>query len=201
MTSLRYLVTMWLGITVILSSGDHYFHVRTGILRYHWGPIVDGQSVWAWLIFGGAAAAMLAGTLAFPLSDVPSTIPWISILGATAVFIAAYAISGEFGATHPTALCVALVLLWLVRVALRPDDRLVYLAHGATLAVAGVVGEGLFSMAGLFDYRLQQVVDCPWWLGGLYLNGSIALLHIARGAESPELATPGLNHHVGSVKP
>jgi hypothetical protein len=183
-TSLRYLAAMWLAITVILSSADHYFHARTGILHYYWGPIVDGQSVWAWLIFAGAAAAMLAATMAFPLSDIPSAIPWISILGATAIFVAAYGISGLVGATHPTALCVALVLLWLVRVGLRPDDRLVYLAHGATLAVAGVVGEGLFSMAGLFDYRLQQVVDCPWWLAGLYLHGSIALLQIARGAKS-----------------
>jgi ABC-type Fe3+-siderophore transport system permease subunit len=192
MTSLRYLVAMWLSITVILSSADHYFHARTGILHYNWTPTVDGQSVWAWLIFAGAAAAMLSATMAFPLSDIPSTIPWTSILGSTAIFVAAYGISGKVGATHPTALGVTLVLLWLVRVALRPDDRLVYLTHGATLAVAGVVGEGLFSMAGLFDYRLQQVVDCPWWLAGLYLNGSIALLHIARGAKS--LRSPAIAH-------
>lgn len=197
MTKLRFLIGSWIAITAILSAGDHYFHVRTGILRYHWAPVVDGQSVWAWLVFAGAAAAMLALTVAFPLSDVPSAVPWISVLGATAVFVGAYAISGQIGDSHPTALFVTLLVLWLARVALRGADRAVYLVHGALLAVAGVAGEGLFSMAGLFDYRLQQILDCPWWLAGLYLHGSIALLQVARGANA--VRSPAAVHPTAPV--
>lgn len=178
------MLLIWLAFSATLCLSDHYFHVRTRTLRYHWAPMVDGQSVWVGLVFGAAAVAMIAGTLAFPLSDVPPRIPWRSILGSYTVFVAAYAISGQVGATHPTALFVTLAILWLLRVALRQHDRLVYLVHGLVLALLGVVGEGLFSIAGLFDYRLQQVVDCPWWLAGLYLHGSIALLEVARGAKS-----------------
>lgn len=181
MTRPRLLVLAWALVTPTLCLSDHFFHLRTGRLHYNWHPFVDGQSVWAWLIFAVAAALFITSAAVVPLRDVPDRTPWPGIVDALALFIGAYALSGEFGATHPTLLFWALVVAWLVRIAVRRTDRLWYAAHGVALATVGVVAEGLFSSFGLFDYQLQQVVNCPWWLAGLYLHGSIALLEVARG--------------------
>lgn len=186
MKRFQFLVVCWAAFTAVLCLGDHFFHARTGILRYHWAPMVDGQSVWVWLSFAAFAAALVAATVAVPLTDVPATVPWARIGGSTALFVAAYGISGVVGETHPTAFFAALVVLWAVRVALLRHDRAVWIGYGIALAVVGVICEGVVSMAGLFDYRLQQIVDCPWWLAGLYLHGSFPLLQINRGAKALE---------------
>jgi hypothetical protein len=167
---------------LVLCLGDHFFHVRTGILVYHWSPLIDRQSIWVWLVFTAAAAAMVASTLMFPLRDLPGSMPWARMLDAGLLFVGSYALSGQLGGTHPTVLFWSLVAAWALRLLAHGSDIGSYALYGLLLAAVGVVGEGLFSMAGLFDYQLQQVLRCPWWLAGLYLNGSVALLEIARGA-------------------
>lgn len=189
MTRARLLLLSWAVVTVALCLGDHFFHLRTGILGYHWAPYVDGQSIWTWLIFAVAATVFVASALAVPLEDVPARVPWPAIVDGLVLFMGAYALSGQLGATHPTLLFWALLVAWFVRVAVRPADRLWFAGHGVVLAVGGVVGEGVFSKLGLFDYQLQQVIDCPWWLAGLYLHGSVALLEIARGAKALDAGT------------
>jgi hypothetical protein len=184
MTRTRFLVLMWATLTLILCFGDHFFHVRTGMLAYAWNPLVDGQSAWVWLIFAVAMAAFLSLSALVPLRDVPPTVPWGPIIDGAVLFVGAYALSGQLGASHPAGLFVALAVSWLARVVARGTAAPTYLVHGLGFAALGVVSEGLFSMMGLFDYDLQQVVDCPWWLAGLYLHGSIALLEINRGARS-----------------
>ena len=179
----RFLVLMWAVLTLVLCFGDHYCHVATGRLSYHWAPLVDGQSVWVWLIFAVAAAAFVWGTALVPMRDVPAKVTWPALFDTATVFVTGYALSGQMGATHPTALTVGLVVAWLVRVAARGFAP-AYLVHGVVFAAIGVAGEGLFSMMGLFDYQLQQVVDCPWWLAGLYLHGSVALLEMNRSARA-----------------
>lgn len=186
MTRARFLTGAWLVLALTLCLGDHFFHLRTGILAYRWAPFVDGQSAWVWLIFAVAAAGFLASAAIVPLSDVPTHVPWPAIADSLTIFVGAYALSGQLGATHPTFLFSTLVIAWLVRVAARPADRPAYFIHGITFAAIGVLGEGTFSMMGLFDYQLQQIVHCPWWLAALYLHGSIALLEIARGAKSAQ---------------
>ena len=181
LTRKRYLALAWLALTLILCVGDHFFHLRTGMLEYNWEPLVDHQSVWIWLVFSIAAALMVGVSTLFPLRDVPDSVPWAHIIDAGVLFVAAYALSGQLGASHPNLLFWSLVVTWLARVACRGRDAGVYLVHGVVLSTAGVLGEGLFSKAGLFDYDLQQVAWSPWWLAGLYLHGSIALLQIMRG--------------------
>jgi len=184
MTRTRLLLGAWLTLTSILCVGDYLFHVRTGVLYYHWPPLVGGQSVWVWPIFAVASALMLALSLAFKRLDVPASAPWVAIVGSAAAFVVTYWITGLFGQTHPTELFGGLVVAWVVRVAIRRANRTTFLMHGLVLAAGGVLGEGLFSKAGLFDFRLQQVFDCPWWLVGFYLHASIALLEVVRGARS-----------------
>lgn len=182
MTRTRLLIGSWVFVTLTLCLSDHYFHLRTGRLAYHWVPLVDGQSVWTWLIFAVAAGGFVGVAALVPLREVPDRVPWAGIVDASVLFVGVYALSGQLGATHPTLLFWSLVVAWLIRIAARRADVLWYAGHGVALAVAGVAGEGLFSQLGLLDYQLQQVVNCPWWLAGLYLHGSIALLEVARGA-------------------
>lgn len=183
MTRYRFLLGMWAALTTILCVGDHFFHLRSGMLTYRWEPMVDGQSVWVWLVFAVAAALFVAIAAVWPLNDVPDSVPWVAIADSGVLFLGAYALSGQLGTTHPTLLFWGLVVAWLIRLAFRRDRGAMFV-HGVVFAALGVVGEGLFSKLGLFDYRLQQVVDCPWWLAGLYLHGSIALLESARGAKA-----------------
>lgn len=184
LTRTRFLVLMWAALTLVLCLGDHYLHLRTGMLSYNWEPLVDGQSVWVWLAFAGGAAFMIGVSVAVPLRDHPAELAWAPIIDGAVLFLGAYALSGQLGASHPTGLFFGLALTWLVRVVGRGTAAPTYLVHGVLLAIVGVVAEGLFSKVGLFDYQLQQVMDCPWWLAGLYLHGSIALLEINRGARS-----------------
>lgn len=193
MNRTRLLTGSWAVVTVSLCTADHFFHLRTGVLSYHWHPFVDGQSVWAWLIFAVASALFLAGAVRVPITDVPSTVPLPAMLDGIVVFLGAYALSGQLGASHPTLLFWALALAWLVRVGARRRDLRAYVLHGIGLAVAGVLSEGTFSALGLFDYRLHQVVGCPWWLAGLYLHGSVALLETARGAAALSLTSESVS--------
>ena len=43
--------------------------------------------------------------------------------------------------------------------------------------------EGAGYVMGTFAYREQQVFHVPYWLAGLYLNGSFVVLQIVRGVE------------------
>lgn len=183
MTRGRFLVGIWIVLTLTLCLGDHFFHLRMGMLAYNWRPLVDGQSVWVWLVFAVAAVIMVGTSVMWPLREVPDSVPWVAIIDAGVLFVGAYALSGQLGASHPSLLFWGFVVAWAARLAVR-SARGAMVVHGILFAAIGVVGEGLFSMMGLFDYELQQVVDCPWWLAGLYLHGSIALLEIARGARS-----------------
>lgn len=187
----RLLALCWAIVAVSLCAGDHFFHVRTGVLSYHWHPFVDGQSLWVWLVFAVASAVFVASAVVVPIKDVPETVPWPAMLDGIVLFLGAYALSGQLGTSHPALLFWALVLAWLVRIGARYRDLRAYVLHGIGLAVLGVLAESLFSALGLFDYQLRQIVGCPWWLAGLYLHGSIALLESARGAAalSPASAT------------
>jgi hypothetical protein len=183
MTRTRFLATCAVLLTLTLCIGDHFFHVRTGILTYNWTPLVDGQSVWVWPIFAAGATAMVLVGLIFPVTDTGLTeVPWIPIFGTSGVVVVVYFLSGQFGNSHPNEFFWAVFGAWLVRLAFQRTDRLPVLGMSLTLAVLGVVIEGLFSMAGLFDYQVRQILGCPWWLAALYLHGGFSVLYVTRGA-------------------
>lgn len=183
MTRARFLATCAVLLTLTLCLGDYFFHVRTGILEYNWTPMVGGQSVWVWPIFAaGATAMVLIGTL-FPVTDTGLTeVPWIPLFGTSGVVVLVYFLSGQFGNSHPNEFFWVVFAVWLGRLAFQRTDRLPVLWMSLTLAVLGVIVEGLFSKAGLFDYQVQQILDCPWWLGALYLHGGFSALYVGRGA-------------------
>jgi len=183
MARTRFLATCAALLTLTLCIGDHFFHVRTGILEYNWTPLVDGQSVWVWPIFAvGATAMVLVGTI-FPVTDTELTnIPWIAIFATSGVVVVVYFLSGQFGNSHPNEFFWVVFAAWLGRLVFQRSDRLAVLGMSLTLAVLGVVVEAAFSKAGLFDYQVRQILGCPWWLGTLYLHGGFSLLYVARAA-------------------
>lgn len=62
---------------------------RPASSKPHWASPIDGQSVWVWLLFAAFAGAMVVATVAVPLTDAPTAVPWGAIGGSSAIFIVA----------------------------------------------------------------------------------------------------------------
>ncbi|MGL6234839.1 MAG: hypothetical protein ACRC20_05795 [Segniliparus sp.] len=167
-------------LTLLFFLGDHFAHVRHGILRYHWQPQLDGQSYWVYLVFFAASLLIVSAAWLFPVPSVPARPPWRTLITDYAVVAAGYTASGFFGNSHPRAFFWAVTALWLVRVLATRDDRLPVVAASVLLGALGSLGEGLFSQLGLFDYAHQDVVRVPLWLGALYLHGGFAVVDVSR---------------------
>lgn len=174
-----HLMLTWLGVGLVLTLCDRFFHVSFGVLAYR-APLPTGQAWWVLPGFVFAAASMYLGARDLFARHCHSATPR-QIATSLALFVAAYAASGLFLA-HPQALLVGYVATWLARVALSPD-RLVLLVFGPLLAVAGVVIEGLLMLTGDVAYSAPEIFHVPWWLGGLYLHGAFVVLQIVRHVE------------------
>ncbi|KWZ39134.1 hypothetical protein WS72_30725 [Burkholderia savannae] len=152
----------------IFSVGDHFYHVWNGILWYNWAPRLDGQSLLVWPIFVAGAGAILAVTYPFTRGTAPP--PASRLIALVAVSHLVYAATGVFGNTHPLALSIALVALWLARIAATAEHRTRIAALSVIVAATGPLIEGFVSSLGLFDYALQQFARVPYWLFAAYLH-------------------------------
>ncbi|KVD80596.1 hypothetical protein WS62_26435 [Burkholderia sp. ABCPW 14] len=152
----------------IFSVGDHFYHVWNGILWYNWAPRLDGQSVIVWPIFVAASVAILAATHPFTSGTTPP--PLSTLVSLVAVTHLVYGATGLFGNTHPFMLSIALVALWIVRIAATTDYRMRIAVLSVIVAATGPLAEGLVSWLGLFDYKLQQFTRVPYWLFAAYLH-------------------------------
>ncbi|MBR8208629.1 MULTISPECIES: DUF2878 domain-containing protein [Burkholderia] len=192
----RALISVLLAGLGLFSFGDHFYHVRNGLLSYNVGPYVDGQSVLVWLVFIAGAALILAVTSLFTKNATPSS---LSELVLPFVLVhAAYFSSGVWGVSHPTELTLALVALWVVRIALTSEYRAQIVVLSLLLAVSGPLCEGLLSMWGFFDYApaLKQFFGVPYWLACVYLNGGPLAVTIARWVRAglPQATPANLSH-------
>lgn len=161
-----------------LTVCDQLFHIRTETLEYHWHPQVFGQTIIVPLVFAGAVVAMFH-TAAFVKGGRRGSVG-LSMLIATG----AYLVSGLLAPRLAIAYALILVGLWLARVTLRRDPRLILL--GVVIAAGGVLGEAALSAVGEFDYLHPDVLRVPWWLFGLYLHGSLVAVDLVqRLRESP----------------
>lgn len=166
-------------------TGDHFFHVRNGILDYNWAPMVDGQSVWVAAFFLGGAIALWA--IHWPIAGAWDREPapgWASIAWSFVVLTGLYFASGQLGNTHPTALLLGASGLWVVRVLVEERRHRAVLVFASVIAGLGAFVEGLSSMAGLFDYADPDLLGVPFWLVACYLHAPFALLAIARRARA-----------------
>lgn len=167
-------------VGLLLTLCDRFSHVQFGVLSYA-NPVLFGQDWWVWPNFTGAALGMYLGAK-FAVVRFLSTTPTDGQLAfSLAWFVAAYFATGIFAGT-PQLLLAGLVLAWLLRVAISAD-RPVVVAFALVLALAGCAIEGAISATGQFAYRDPEIFHVPYWLAGLYLNGSFVVLQIVRRVE------------------
>ena len=168
---------------LVISLGDHLFHVRTGVVVHHVKPLIDGQSIWVIPQFIVAAAVMVA--VAQPAARRLPRPPIGRVVLAVVLFYAAYWITGQLGVDHPWVTLEILFATFALRLAFEhPPSRLPVLAVGVVIGLGGCVGEALNSNAGFFDYTYENVV-VPFWLFPLYLHGGAAVVGIASYARGP----------------
>lgn len=164
---------------LFISAGDHLFHVRTGVLRHHWLPQWDGQSLSVIPQFVVAAALMAEVARRLPGTDRQRRPGGLVVIAELAAFFAAYALTGWIGVTHPLVCGMVLLIAFVARLAVEPEPGTVVLL-GVLIALGGCVGEALVSRTGLFEYVAPDVAGVPLWLFPLYLHGAPAVLATAR---------------------
>jgi hypothetical protein len=162
---------------LVITLGDHLFHVRTEVVEHHWHPQVGGQSVWVVPQFVvGAAAMILVAQLAVRRLP-PPTIQHVA--ASVALFYAAYWLTGAIGVDHPWITLELLLVTYVVRMlATKREARWPLLALGIAIGAGGCVAEALSSRAGSFDYAYEDLV-VPLWLFPLYLHGAAAVAALA----------------------
>lgn len=166
-------------VGLLLTLCDLFFHVRFGVLAYA-NPVLFGQAWWVYPNFVGAALGMYLGAKWLFAARVAS-VSGATLAFSLAWFVLAYAATGLFSES-PQALLAGLLLAWAIRTAF-DRDRGVVAVYALILAVIGCVMEGAGFVAGNFAYRTQQVFHVPYWLAGLYMNGSFVVLQVVRTVE------------------
>ena len=166
-------------VGLLLTLYDLFFHVRFGVLAYA-HPVLFGQAWWVYPNFVGAALGMYLSAKWLFARRV-STVSMATLAFSLGWFVCAYAATGLF-VDSPQALLAGLLAAWAIRTAL-DRDRLAVVVYAIILAVIGCAMEGAGFVAGTFAYRDQQVFHVPYWLAGLYMNGSFVVLQIVRRVE------------------
>lgn len=171
-----------------ISAGDHLFHVRTRVLVHHWHPQLDGQSLVVIPLFIAATAAMVVGARPLVRSLPRPSLPSVAV--ATALFFAAYALSGAIGVRHPWLCLAVLALAFVAQVALASTSRRrALIGVGLLIAAGGCLGEAVTSRLGVFDYVHAGLVVPPW-LFPLYLDGAAAIVALACLTLQPPAGRP-----------
>ncbi|MDO9237891.1 MAG: hypothetical protein Q7U28_17880 [Aquabacterium sp.] len=167
-----------------LCIGDQFFHVRNGVLVYHVGPFVTGQSVWVWPIFFAAAVSFVICGIGFAWKCPPVSPARALVNGMLAM--GAYYASGVFHDARQDLLIAVFVLVWIVRLVLQKQYAFRTMLASLTLALCAAPMEGFVSYLGLFDYVQQDVARVPWWLFAAYLHAAPTVLDLSRWVQNVE---------------
>jgi hypothetical protein len=178
----------WLGLAVclgLLGAACDQFHVQPELLSYP-DPWLWDQAWWVPLNFAVLLTGLIAATIPlvrrFPAADPGNG----RLATGLAWFVGMYALSGLVAPDEPELLAIAYVALWIPRVALRDDRRLLF-PFGVALALAGCAVEAAEIAFGWFSYADPDVIGVPFWLAGLYLHGAPLALDVARRADTAGL--------------
>lgn len=187
-------IAVFLVVGAVVATGGDALHVRAGTLSYPSPALPTGQ---AWFVFPGFVAAFslmaavyaaAARALSLHLAVARSTSPGEigAFVEALAAFAFVYGMSA-YGHDDPTLLAALFYGGFVARWAFT-YERAWALGLALLLAVGGVVGEGLMAAGGLVAYAHAEVFHVPWWLGGLYMHGALALREGMRWAWGAEEA-------------
>jgi len=174
----RWTIGAVLGGILVYCLADHFYHVKTGVLIYHWQPLVDGQSIWVWPIFILAAFFMVL--IAYPFTNGCSAPSLKSIIFNFLWTHVIYFSSGIFGNAYLTGFTIVMIILWLFRLTFIHEYRIRIIILSITLSLITGSLEGLFSYFGLFDYQVQQVFRVPFWLFAAYLHAGFFVFSATR---------------------
>ncbi len=89
------------------------------------------------------------------------------------IYMLIYLISG-FGHKESNILIILFYGLFFIRI-IFSYDRIFILITAIILAIGGVIGEGLLIKFNLVLYKNPEIFGVPYWLGGVYMHGAMAL--------------------------
>lgn len=160
-------------------------HVYTQTLSYP-APFFAGQAWWVFpgffLVFAfmGVAYVVLVriahGVMPATSSQTAGNAP--AVVESLVMFALVYLLSG-FGNESPNLLSLIFFGTFFLRLAFTYERRWALLL-AILLGIGGMVGEGLISLVGEVSYRHVDVFGVPYWLGGLYMHGALALRESVR---------------------
>ena len=155
-------------------------HVLTGALSYP-EPFILGQG---WFVFPGFFFAFTFMALSyhyamqlFPMPVITAENMSDRIIGPFVenllFFMMIYLMSG-FGNHYPFVLSVIFFGGFFLRL-LFTYGRPFMLAFAILLGVGGMLVEGAMTKFNLVHYREPEIFGVPYWLGGVYMHGALAL--------------------------
>ena len=155
-------------------------HVFTGALSYP-KPFLFGQ---AWFVFPGFIVAFtfmglnyLFAPAIFPktaTSTVSTSSGSLSLFVENLLFfMMVYLLSG-FGNQEPVLLSVIFYASFLARW-LFTYERAFIMLFAIVLGIGGMFVEGAMTQFDLVHYREPEIFGVPYWLGGVYMHGALAL--------------------------
>jgi hypothetical protein len=184
-TAWRYGFCFVVAFTVWFCLGDHFFHVRTGILTYHWAPMIDGQSVGTLgfmlllAVVGWVGYWWLA---AFWDSEPPPS--WGYIAYTLAAMTVVYYASGQFGSSHHWMFFWVTAGLLALRVLVEGRGHLLATLLACFFLLGGWFTEGLFILMGMHSYAQPDVFGMPAWLIVQFPHGLFFGIACARKARA-----------------
>lgn len=172
-------------LAAVVATFCDAIHVHTGTLAYP-DPWLFDQSFWVFpsffISFLGMAAAyfLVAKILPDTIAHEKSTAPggFQACIETLTIFIMIYLLSG-FGNREPILLSVIFYVSFILRLAFTYDKQFLF-GLALMLAVAGIIGEGTLAVFDMVqysqsEYRVPEIYNVPWWLGGVYMHGAFAL--------------------------
>jgi hypothetical protein len=164
---------------VVATLGDAN-HVFTGALSYP-KPFFFGQAAFVFPGFVVAFSIMAVNYLYAP-SFFPKAVKNSASMSAGSFpafvenllfFMMVYLLSG-FGNHEPKLLSVIFYGSFLIRLAFT-YERMFILLFAIILGIGGMAVEGAMTQFDLVHYRQPEVFGVPYWLGGVYMHGALAL--------------------------
>jgi hypothetical protein len=169
--------------TVVFILGDHFFHVRTGILTYHWEPKFDGQSVGSLIFWLTLAASGWPGfwlLARFWDDEDPPT--WGYVALCFAISTVTYWASGAYGYSHYWTFFWVVTGVLAARVLLEGRGHPVAMLVACCYLIGGAVIEAIFIKMGMHTYARPDVLGMPAWLFVFFPFG--AFLGVAWGRKA-----------------
>jgi hypothetical protein len=171
--------------TVVFLLGDHFFHVRTGILTYNWQPKIDGQSVGSlvfWLVLATSGWLGFWWLARFWDSDAPPS--WCYVAVCFAASIATYAASGRYGYSHYWSFFWIVTGILVVRVLVEGRRHLLAMLLACAYVGGGAIIEATFIYLGMHSYTRPDLLGMPAWIFVFFPYGAFFGVAWARKARA-----------------